>query len=80
MIGNPDKQFFRRGKRNDLKFLSDSANILYTQKSPHTIWFSQFIEQLDGMCNPGAHDIRMILMRYSAVFAQTRVGTVIIQT
>ena len=25
MIGNPDKQFFRRGKRNDLEFLSDSA-------------------------------------------------------
>ena len=26
MIGNPDKQFFRRGKRNDLEFLSDSAD------------------------------------------------------
>ncbi len=25
MIGNPDKQFFRRGKRNYLEFLSDSA-------------------------------------------------------
>jgi len=25
MIGNPDKQFFKRGKRNDLEFLSDSA-------------------------------------------------------
>ena len=25
MIGNPDKQFFRRGKRNNLEFLSDSA-------------------------------------------------------
>ncbi len=25
MIGNPDKQFFRWGKRNDLEFLSDSA-------------------------------------------------------
>ncbi len=25
MIRNPDKQFFRRGKRNDLEFLSDSA-------------------------------------------------------
>lgn len=25
MIGNPDKQFFRRGKRNDIEFLPDSA-------------------------------------------------------
>ena len=25
MIGNPDKEFLRRGKRNDLEFLSDST-------------------------------------------------------
>lgn len=25
MIGNPDKQLFRRGKRNEIEFLPDSA-------------------------------------------------------
>ena len=32
MIANPDKQFFRRGKRNDLEFLPDSA-----EQIAHTI-------------------------------------------